>query len=137
LAFYGALKHKARDFHERLSKKIAPTFHGVPKQIALGIHERSSTKKMRLASNFWCQKLEAERIFCVQMILKNFEKAKHKFSCVQPLLEFMNSKLESSKTCQTQINLHLAPVVAFELQVQNFHNMSNVNKFVFGPYWNF
>ncbi len=70
---------------------------------------------------------------CVQLIFKNFEKAKHKFSCIWPLLEFPNSKLRSSKTCQMQINLRAAPIGVFELQDRKFHNMSNANNFFVWP----
>ncbi len=89
-------------------KKNSSASHGAPKLVAQRIHERPNVKKMRLAFNFRCQKLEAEYIILRLAIFQH------------------NRKWPNAKKIAS------APVGTFELQPQKLQDMSSANYFAFG-----
>jgi hypothetical protein len=81
-------------------KKLLRPFMELSSKLLGRIHKRLSVKKFvrPLTFNIESWKLSA---FLPWPIHKNSEKAKHKFFCIQPLLELPSSKFKSFGTCQT------------------------------------
>jgi hypothetical protein len=65
------------------NKFCCSAFHGTPKFRAWVLHERSGTRFPYSASNFWCQKLEAEQTNFPQTLLKIRAPKLEAFKCAK------------------------------------------------------
>jgi hypothetical protein len=114
-------------------KNIASVFHGALEKVAQGIHKRPSAKKCAWPLTFDTKNWRPV-IFLLWPIHKNSEVVKHKNICVQPLLELLNSKFKSSKTCWVQVSLHLAPNGASKFQAWKLHHICSIGFLCLAPF---